>query len=371
MAVGSAAQRYASLKYALLAADILSLAALLFFFQASGLSYLLAQKAASLCPPGPCPLIFYTVIAGCAYLLVMFPLHFFQGFVLEHRFLLSRQSFPRWMSDHLKAAAVSYCILLLFLCAFYWLVRRFARHWWLLLSALWLLFSFLFARIVPLFLIPLFYKCRKVSDEGLRKRILALAEKMGVGVIDVYEFDLSAKTAKANAALTGMGKSRRILLADTLKEKYTHEEIEVIIAHELAHHKLKHIPKLIVFNALAVLALFYFVYLTGPAASAFFGAGSLADLAALPIVGLYAVLFGVITQPLGNFMNRCFERHADECALSVTRSFEAFISAFQKLSSQNLADENPHPIIKSLFFDHPPVSERIAMAHALRASGAG
>ncbi|MDD5255622.1 MAG: M48 family metallopeptidase [Candidatus Omnitrophica bacterium] len=363
---GTPAQRYAYARYAFAITDTAFLCAALLVFQASGLSALLAQKTTLLYPHRFYSLLAYTGVSFLGYSLLAFPLHFFQSFVLEHRFQLSRQRFGAWLLDRCKEGAISYLIIMVLLCVFMVTAERFARHWWLLLSLFWVFFSVLLAQIAPLVLIPLFFKCRKTEDQGLRQKVLDLAAKMRIKLLDVYEFDLSSKTIKANAALTGMGRSRRVLVADTLKANYTHEEIGVIIAHELAHHKLRHIPKLIAVNGASTLALFYLVYKTSPALLRYFAVPSLVDLGALPLLMLYALAFAVVTQPLGNFISRQFERNADACALRVTGDYGAFISAFQKLSAQNLADHAPHPLIKFFFFDHPPIDERIATAGRLR-----
>lgn len=220
------------------------------------------------------------------------------------------------------------------------------------------------ARLVPIIIIPLFFKYKKLSDEVLRQRILNLAKKMKIKLLDVFEIDFSKKTLKANAAFVGMGKTRRVILADTLKDKYTPEEIEVILAHEFAHYKMKHLLKLILLNSLVTLGCFYLIFRTSGSVLAAFGFSSLSDIAALPVVIIYFTLFGIITQPLTNLISRRFEKDADIAALKVTQNKDAFISMMNKLADQNLADRNPHPLIKFYFFDHPPISERISLAQA-------
>jgi STE24 endopeptidase len=156
-----------------------------------------------------------------------------------------------------------------------------------------------------------------------------------------------------------------VILADTLKDKYSHDEIEVILAHEFAHYKLKHLVKLILVNSAATMLIFFVIFLTSSHTLAMFGLSSLFDLASLPLVLLYFIIFGLITQPFDNYVSRRMERNADMMALEVTGSKEAFISMMDKLSRQNLADRNPHPLIKFFFFSHPPIEERIALARSL------
>ena len=193
-----------------------------------------------------------------------------------------------------------------------------------------------------------------------------LANKMKVKILDVFEIDFSKKTLKANAAFVGIGKTKRVILADTLKDKYSDDEIEVILAHEFAHYKLKHLLKLIFINSLATILAFYFIFKTSDNVLGLFGLSSLSDIAALPVIIMYLVVFGIVMQPFQNYISRYLEKNADKMALSVTGLREAFVSMMEKLSNQNLADRNPHPIIKFFFFDHPPVDERINMAKSLQ-----
>jgi len=240
-------------------------------------------------------------------------------------------------------------------------LRNFSQ-WWLVVSVVWVLFSVVLAKLTPVLIIPLFFKYKKLDDELLRQRIFSLASKMQVRLCNVFEIDFSKKTLKANAAFTGMGRTKRVLLADTLKDKYTYDEIEVILAHEFAHYRLKHIIQLIIVNALATSVLFYLIFRTNLFALSLFKLDSLTQLASLPLVFLYFMLFGIIMQPLEAFISRRFEREADNLALRITNSKEAFISLMEKLAGQNLADRDPHPLIKFFFFDHPPINERIKAA---------
>jgi STE24 endopeptidase len=267
-----------------------------------------------------------------------------------------------WFKDQLKAAALSYTILLIVFLVFYYVIKNFIHSWWLVISVFWVFFNIVLTKLFPILVIPIFFKYKKLTDESLRLKILKLAGKMKVRVLDCFEIDFSKKTLKANAALVGMGRSRRVILADTLKDKYTPDEIEVILAHEFAHHRLRHIWKLLAMNSLATLIYFYLIYISSDFLLRFFGLGSLWDIASLPVVLLCFILLSLVTQPLSNYISRRFEINADKMALSVTGFKKAFVSTMDKLAEQNLADRSPHPLIKFLFFDHPPIDERIAMA---------
>ena len=263
--------------------------------------------------------------------------------------------------DQLKSGVLSYVLALILILSFYWILGRFSQ-WWLVTSIFWIVFSVVLAKLAPVLIIPLFFKYKKLEDEVLRERIFNLASRMQIKLMDVFQIDFSKKTLKANAAFTGMGRTKRVLLADTLKDKYTHDEVEVILAHEFAHYRLKHMIKLIAVNSLLILGLFYLIFKTSVYALGIFKLNSLLQLSSLPLVFLYFILFGIILQPLEAFVSRRFEKDADLLALRVTGSKEAFISLMEKLAAQNLADRNPHPIIKAFFFTHPPIDERIKIA---------
>ena len=355
------AARYSRLRYALSITETVWLFVLLVLFSRLGLSASLARviRAAF---PGWFVLPLFLFSASVAYSVLSFPLTFYHSFLLEHKFGLSRQSLAAWASDQLKAGVLAYIFCLALLACFYAVLARFPRDWWLVISLLWVIFNIFLAAIAPVAIVPLFFKYKAVSDESLRERILGLAKKMGVIVRDVFEIDLSSKTLKANAALLGWGATRRVVLGDTLKEKYTPDEIEVILAHEFGHQKLHHLVKMVLINSVASVGCFYLIFATYPGALALLGLESLGDIASLPLILVYFLLFGVVTQPLSHLFSRVFERNADRLALKATGASGAFISTMEKLADQNLSDRDPHPLIKFFFFDHPPIKERINLA---------
>ena len=356
------AKKYSSLKYGLSILDTAYSLAFLLVFCGFGFSKGLAVLLQNINPERFFLVPSYILIAAVLYYLISLPLNFYRTFILEHKFSLSNQKLSNWSGDQFKAGAISYIVALVLIGAFYCFVGRFENSWWLVVSLFWIFFSLVFAKLTPTLIIPLFFKYKKLSDEALRQRILNLADKMKVKILDCFEIDLSKKTLKANAAFVGVGRSRRVILADTLKDKYSYDEVEVILAHEFAHYKLKHLLKLIAVNSCVTITCFYLIFKSSSYALRFFGFSSLEDIAALPVVLIYFILFGIITQPLECFISRKLEKNADLMALKVTGLKDAFISMMNKLSEQNLADTSPHPLIKFFFFDHPPVDERIKIA---------
>ena len=355
------AKSYSNAKYVLAIVGMVYTFILLFLFLglgfSLGLSLWLDKHATQFLK-----LPLYLLLVFIGYYVLDFPLNLYQSHILEHKFSLSTQSLKDWFIDQLKAGVISYIIGFILISAFYFILKTAPANWWLIISGFWIFFSIILAKVMPVIIIPLFFKYKKLSDENLRGRIMKLADKMKVKILDCFEIDFSKKTLKANAAFVGMGNTRRVILADTLKDKYSYDEIEVILAHEFSHYQLKHLLKLIVINALMTLVVFYLIFKTSSYALSFFGFSSLDNLAALPLVLIYFMLFGIITGPLEAFISRSFERSADALALETTGLKDAFISTMDKLATQNLSDRSPHPIIKFFFFDHPPIDERIKAA---------
>lgn len=356
------AKHYSRVKYQLEIISNLYAFLLLLVFQSSGLSLILAAGIEGLTSIKLFAVCAYIFAVYIGHYILTFPINFYGSFVVERGFQLSTQKFSCWLADQMKSLAIYFIISVAVTEVFYYILNRCPDTWWLILAAFVICFTLVFSKLLPVVIIPLFFKYKTLADNELRSRIIALAGKMKVKLIDVFEINLSKKTLKANAAFVGVGSTRRVLLADTLADKYTHEEIEVIIAHEFAHYKSRHMLKLIAVNSLVSLTAFYLIFKTSLPVLMFFHLGSLSDIAALPIIMIYLMLFGIITQPITNCISRAFERNADIIALKETGEKEAFISMMEKLALQNLADRAPSKLIKLYFFDHPPIDERIALA---------
>jgi len=210
------------------------------------------------------------------------------------------------------------------------------------------------------------YRVKPLEKESLRARLLALADRAGAGVLGAYEWGLGDKTNKANAALAGIGATRRILVSDTMLADYSDEEIEVVLAHELAHHVHGDIWKGIAFESALIVAGFY---LAARVLATFFptiGLRGPVDVAGLPLLLLAAGAVSLLTVPVAHAISRAYERRADRFALDLTRNPTAFISAMRRLGAQNLAEEHPSRMVQWLFYSHPPMRERISAAQAFR-----
>jgi STE24 endopeptidase len=243
------------------------------------------------------------------------------------------------------------------------LLNGFPDIWWFLAGIfLWLL-SLLLTRLTPTLLLPIFFKLQPLDDMELRKRLMNLARRAHAQIVGVFTMDLSNKGTTANAMLAGLGKTRSIILTDTLLQKYTPDEIEVILAHELGHHIHKDIPKLIAVQAAMILLGLYLSNLVLRASLIPFGFQSIADVAALPLLFISLAVFGMIITPIINAYSRYVEAAADEAAIELTANRQAFITAMTRLTNQNLSVANPSRWEELLFYDHPPYTKRVNLAN--------
>jgi len=362
--MASLAKQYSNTKYSLSIIDTFYTITLLLIVLGSGFSLFLEALLKNINLSGGLLIGVFFLAISILYYLLNLPLNFYSSYILEHKFNLSKQKAKDWWLDQLKSGVLGYIISLILVLAFYWILNKFNNWWWFAISIFWIFFSVILAKLTPVLIIPLFFKYKKLDDELLRQKIILLAQKMQIKLMDVFQIDLSKKTLKANAAFIGSGRTRRVILADTLKDKYSYDEIEVILAHEFAHYRLKHIMKLILVNSLVTLGLFFVIFKTSGYCLTIFKLSFLSQVASLPLVFLYFILFGIIMQPLEAYISRRFERQADNLALKTTQNKEAFISLMDKLAEQNLSDKTPHPLIKFFFFDHPPIDERIKTANS-------
>ena len=304
----------------------------------------------------------YVVVLFLLNELLQLPFAYYQGIVLERRYGLSTETRRHWWLNHLKAALVG----LLFGAAAAVLVLtliRWSADWWWAVAAV--AFAFILvgvAQLAPVLLLPLFYDFTPLERPELSARLVALAERAGARVVGVFEWRLSDRTRKANAALAGIGKTRRILLSDTLLAGHSDDEIEVILAHELAHHVHRDIWSAIALETLLIGAGFFIADWALAAFATWFGLTGKGDVAALPILLLAASAVSVVFLPVANALSRSHERRADRYALAMTRNAEAFVTAMKRLSAQNLAEEQPSPFVEWFLHSHPSTQSRIDAA---------
>lgn len=294
---------------------------------------------------------------------------FYGDFELERRYGVSRQTPTQWLADEVKGALITFVLCVVAAGTVVWTIRVLPDWWWLLASLLFALGLALLATVTPIVFLPLFYTVRPLPRDELRSRLIALAHRAGASVLGAYEWGLGDKSRKANAALTGLGSTRRILVSDTMLADYSDDEIEVVLAHELAHHVHGDIWKSLAFDCVVLLVGFFLASRTLVWSVPRLGLSGPADVAGLPLVALAVGAVSVLTMPLLHARSRAAERRADRFALALTRNPTAFVSAMRRLGHQNLAEDRPSRLVQWLFYSHPPLHERIAAASTDRTAG--
>ncbi|MGA2061891.1 MAG: M48 family metallopeptidase [Thermoguttaceae bacterium] len=308
-------------------------------------------------------LLFLLLTAG--HIAVSFPLSFYSGHVLEHRFSLSTQTFAGWLWRYVKRNLLGLALGAVLILGLFWLIWTTGPIWWLVAAGAFFLVSVLLGQLAPVLILPLFYKIEKLDVPELTNRISSLAAGTGLSIEGVYRLDLSQETVKANAMLAGLGRTRRVLLGDTLIKGFSPEEIEVIFAHEIGHQVFHHIRKMIAAGIFYSAAGFFICDRILAAWAAVDHAPlnySQLPVYTLPLIMFILTLFAMLMEPVQNIISRHYERQSDRYAIQRTGNKEAYISAFRKLAKLNKDDPHPHPLEVFLFHSHPPIAERLAMA---------
>jgi len=301
----------------------------------------------------------YMLFFGGAYALLTFPLDVYSGYYLPRKYGQSHQGFGSWLLDVIKGGLIGGLIGLPLVELLYFGLRQLPDWWWLVGGVFYLFFVVIMVNLAPVLIMPLFNKFVPLENEELKTRLLKLADQTGASVKGIYTMDFSRRTTAANAFVTGIGNTRRIVLGDTLTQHYTPDEIEVVMAHELGHHVHGDIWRGIILDALVTLFGLFITNLVLQAAISAFGFRSVGDVAAFPLLALALSAFGLLTMPLSNAFSRSRENAADRYALDITGNAVSFISSMKKLANQNLADANPPAWAVWLFYTHPPIAHRV------------
>ena len=313
----------------------------------------------------------YTLITVFGFATIMFPITLYRDYVIEHRYGLSRQSLESWFADFLKSLLLELGLATLFFGVVYAFLRYFPVHWWLWASCFYILFAVVLTSIAPVLIMPLFHKFEPLDDPNLADAVKAFAEKEGMRVVGVYRWGLEEKTNTANAALAGLGRTRRIILGDTMLTGYSREEILAVLAHEIGHQRHRDMLRLMVVGAALALGGFYIAHVTLNELVARLGFRGPDDIAAFPVFIFCLFLFSLVTMPFSNAYSRRREFAADAYAVRTMGGADSLVGALEKLASQNLADRNPPRWIEFLLHSHPSISRRVARARGQAAGSSG
>lgn len=308
----------------------------------------------------------FILIIGLGLSVIGLPFDFYGSYIVEHKFGLSNQTIFKWVWERSKSTALSIAIGVPVSLVFYFLIRSMGDKWWLYFAGFIFVISVFFARIAPVVIFPLFYKFTKLEDGEIKEKVEKILSDVKINISGIFSFNMSKDTKKANAGFTGLGKTKRIILSDTLLEKFTPDEIAIVFAHEAGHYKHRHIVKNIMFSTVVIFASFYICSLLHSITIKSMGFENIYDLEALPALVFYLTLSGLVMMPVTNFISRKYEFQADEYALRVTSDLNSFISTMEKLAEINLADKEPHPVVEFFLYSHPSIKRRIEAAAKIK-----
>ena len=307
----------------------------------------------------------YVALVTFVLTLVATPLAYYGGFVVTHRFGLSTQTTGGWLVDWAKSTALGLVLATAAASVFYAALWAFPTFWWVAFGIAATLAILALTFLAPYVIVPIFFKPQPLDDPSMVAMIENLAERAGTSVAGVSRLDFSRRTNEANAAVIGYGRSRRVVLADTLLSTFTPEEIESVVAHELGHHVHRDIARLLVLQTVVMFAGLGVAALVADPLLALVGAGPLASPATFPLMVFGAELFGLLTMPLVNAFSRRVEAEADTYAFQLLGSGRAFAEAMHRLADQNLAEQRPPRWAEIVLYSHPPIERRIARAEAV------
>lgn len=360
------AKEYSKIKHRIALINIFLTPALLWIFLIIGIPAYFKNLSHSATDNEYTNLIVFYILAGAFYYAVTLPLEFYSGFLVEHRFALSNQTLKGWIIREAKKNLAAFIISAPLVIALYASLKIWPADWWLWTAILWFSVSIILAKFAPIVIIPLFYKYSPIKDQALENRLRQLVSKAGFNPSGVYELNISKDTKKANAALLGLGRQKRIVLCDTLISNFSHDEIESVMAHELGHHRLNHMWKLIISGGIFTFITFFFANLLFLKLHGFFGYSLPYDYDSIVLICFAVSAFNVPLIPIANAFSRLLEKDADVFSLKTTGNTSAFISTMKRLGEQNLADTNPGRICEIMLYDHPPIAKRIALAESFK-----
>ena len=306
--------------------------------------------------------LFYFAVFYLVYTILSFFFSFLSDYVIEHQYGFSTQNFAQWLVDYVKSFVIGLLLGALVFETVYVVTYHAPQLWWFWLSLIMILFSVILANLFPVVLLPLFYKTTAVENGSLKERITALCDRSSVKLKGIYSINLSSKSTKANAAVVGLGNTKRILIGDTLMQKYTEDEVIATVAHEITHYKESHIWWLILWQALITIGMFFVFSRIYPFIYRWVGFGDVSEIAAFP---LFAAIFAVLSaavKPLGSGISRYYERRADRGSIALTKNADAFISLMAKFCNEQLIIAYPNRLVEWYKYSHPSPGRRIAFA---------
>ncbi len=355
------AREYEAIHNRLFLLQVLVLAILLVLYQFSGASMALANGLANRFGDG---LWFatnaaYTAVSVFGFAACMFPFSYYSGYVLEHHYGLSRETFGDWFADFAKSLLIDLVLATILFSAVYALLRWMPVYWWVAAAVFYILFGVLVSTLFPVVIMPLFHKFEPLEEGELTESVRRMMAEEGIRVLGVFKWGLAEKTATANAAFVGLGRTKRIVLGDTLLSGYSREEILAILAHEVGHYRHHDTARLVVVSSVFAVFGFFMAHLCLGLLVDFYQWGRIDHIGTAPAFIFSLFVFSLASMPFANMYSRHREFAADAYAVARTGSPEPLVSALEKLADQNLTNKEPAEWVEFLLHSHPSIAKRI------------
>lgn len=310
--------------------------------------------------------MFFFFILIILNLIITLPFSAYSDFVIEQKFGFNKYTFKQWIIDNMKSLIIQIVLTAIISLIVFALIPRkpefdfkMAFYLWAAIACLTIIFAYL----VPVIILPFIYKLAPINNEELKNKISEVVEKAGYSASGVFSVDASKRSTHANAGLSGFGKSKKIIIFDTMldSEKYTHSEIIAVLAHELGHSTKKHIIKQL---GLSLVIQFFLInasiyIISADSIYQSFGLEKI-SYAGLLLAGIVIGNLMFIIQPLSAQLSRKYEYEADAYSAELTGDSLNLISVFKKFATNDLANINPHPFYESIYYSHPSIVKRIA-----------
>ncbi|MEW6111903.1 MAG: M48 family metallopeptidase [Thermodesulfobacteriota bacterium] len=314
----------------------------------------------------------FFVLLGLIFSAIGLPFDYYHTFVIEERYGFNRSTLGLWLADHLKSALLSIAIMILLVVPLLWAVQAFPFSWWLWGAAIVITGQLILSVLYPVLIAPLFNKFEPLQDEDLIREVEKLAHQAGMRPKGIYRMDAGRRSTHSNAYFSGIGRTKRIVLFDTLLEAHGRDEILAVLAHELGHYRGKHIIKSFLISAVGTFLAFYVTSLlmAWPAVNQAFAFDPSRPYLALFVIAITLQRAGFFLRPLAMALSRHFERQADSYAVKAIDKGRPLALALKKMASHNLSNLTPHPLYVRFHYSHPPLVERVGRIDALgRESG--
>jgi STE24 endopeptidase len=318
----------------------------------------------------PQALIFFGMLAVIGSIADL-PFQWYDAFVLEKKYGFSTITWKIWVADLIKSTILSAILAGIMVSAFMAFISYLPGSWWFWAWVFFTLFELVLLWLYPVLIAPLFNKFEPVKDESLKEKIVALLDKVGLTAKGIFQIDAGKRSKHTNAYFTGIGKTKRIVLYDTLLASHSQDEIISVLAHEIGHWKKRHVIKQLVFAISSALVLLYLAYsvLGWPPLYRAFGLSRTPVYAGLFLVSIYLGALKFFLSPLAAAFMRKYEGEADTMAFQLTGDSQPMINALKRLAKDNLSNLHPHPLYAWFYYSHPPLIERIEYLQTLAKKG--